>query len=231
MTSGRLPTLRLADELFLAAHDHDATRMRPRLLPVVLDIGLAGALLAELMLENRVGQTESHVLVANPRAVRGLHQAAGVAGSVTDEFLEQVARSPGQPVSAWLSQLRHGATEGVVGRLTSAGVLREARTRRWWGGSALEYQAVAPNQAVGPEARIFGVVGSRAADVTLPTALLAGLSDATGLRDKLPVWDLPAAEVKARMARLRNRLPAPLSGLLADVETAVGAAMLSTGHH
>lgn len=231
MTSGRLPDLRMADELFLAAHDHDATRMRPRLLPVVLSTGLAGALLAELMLENRIGQAEGYVLAANPRAVRGRHRAIHEPGSVTDEFLEEIARHPGQPVSAWLSQLRHSATDGVVDRLFAAGILREVKTRRWWGGSAVEYQAVNQNQAMGPEARIFGVASSRARDTSLPTALLAGLTDATGLRDKLPVWDLPAAEVKARMSRLRDSLPAPLRSLLADVETAVGAAMLSTGHH
>jgi hypothetical protein len=231
MTSGRLPTLRLADELYLAAHDHDAARMRPRLLSVVLSIGLAGALLAELMLENRVGQAEGYILAANPRAVRGRHRAVPEPGSVTDEFLEQIAGHPGQPVSAWLSHLRHTATEGVVDRLCVTGVLREVKARRWWGGTGVEYQAVNPNQALGPEARIFGVASSRAADTSLPAALLAGLSDATGLRDKLPVWDLPAAEVKVLMSRLRDKLPAPLRGLLADVETAVGAAMLSTGHH
>lgn len=231
MTSGRLPSLRLADELFLAAHDHDAARMRPRLLPVVLSIGLSGALLAELMLENRIGQPEGYVLAANPRAVGGPHRTVRGPGSVADEILDQIAAHPGQPVSGWLSNLRHTATEGVVDRLFAEGVLREVKTRRWWGGTGVEYQAVNLNQALGPEARIFGVANSRGADISLSSALLAGLCDATGLRDKLPVWDLPAAEVRTRMSRLRDRLPAPLRGLLADVETSVGAAMLSTGHH
>jgi Golgi phosphoprotein 3 (GPP34) len=235
MTSGRLPELRLADEFFLAAHDHEATRMRPRLLPLVLSIGLAGALLAELMMESRIGQSDGYLLNANPRVVGGgRHRAPnghGGPGSVTDEIVEQIAGHPGQPISAWLGQLRHIATDGVLDRLVGEGVLGEVKVRRWWGGSGVEYQAVDPNQAMGPEARIFGVVSDRVSDTSLGAVLLAGLTDATGLRDKLPVWELSGAEVRSRMSRIRGTLPAPLHSLLADVETSVGAALLSTGHH
>nr|CEL23009.1 hypothetical protein [Kibdelosporangium sp. MJ126-NF4] len=205
--------------------------MGPRLLPVVLSIGLAGALLAELMLDNRLGQVEGYILAANPRALRGRHRSVGVSDSVSEEFLEQIADHPGQSVSAWLSQLRHSSTEGVTERLRAAGVLRQVVLRRWWGGVAVEYQAVDPDQALRPEARILGVASRRTSDTSLPAAVLVGLSDATGLRDKLPVWGQSSAEVKVRMSRLRDTLPAPLRGLLADVETTVGAAMLSTGHH
>lgn len=232
MTSGRLPELRLADEFFLAAHDHEATRMRPRLLPVVLSLGLTGALLAELMLEGRIGQSDGYLLAANPRAGRaGRQRAVHAPGSITDEIAEQIAVHPGQPVSAWLGQLRHFATDGVLDRLLADGVLREVKVRRWWGASAVEFQAVDPNQAMGPEARIFGVASKRVPDNSLGAVLLAGLADATGLRDKLPVWELSAAEVRSRLSRLRGALPAPLHTLLADVETSVGAALLSTGHH
>lgn len=236
MTSGRLPELRLADEFFLAAHDHEATRMRPRLLPVVLSIGLTGALLAELMLEGRIGQSDGYLLGANPRVVRaGRHRSGRPGphgpGSVTDQFAEQIAGHPGQPVSAWIGQLRHSATDGVLDRLFADDVLREVKVRRWWGASVVEYQAVDPNRAMGPEARIFGVVSNRVADTSLGAVLLAGLADATGLREKLPVWELSAAEVRTRLSRLRGALPAPLHSLLADVETSVGAALLSTGHH
>ncbi|MCT2583913.1 GOLPH3/VPS74 family protein [Actinophytocola gossypii] len=233
MASSQLPGLRLADEFFLAAHDHEATRMRPRLQPVVLSLGLTGALLTELMLDGRVGQTDDYILAANLRAARtGRHRADGHGSDeISEQITERIARHPGQPVSAWLSELRHDVTDGVVARLFAAGLLREVRARRWWGGSSMEYHAVDPNRAMGPEARIFGLMRNRGADTSLNAVLLAGLVDATGLREKLPAWDLPATEVRTMMSRLRAGLPAPLHHLLADVETSVGAALLSTGHH
>jgi hypothetical protein len=233
MTSARPPELRLADEFFLAAHDHEASRMRPRLLPVVLSLGLSGALLAELIMESRIGQLDGYILAANRAALNsGRHRASRDGDSVTERIMHEITNQPGEPVSVWLGQVRHYATDGVLDRLFAAGLLREAKGRRWWGGATTEYQTVDPNLAMGPEARVFGLVsGARRNNSNLGAVILAGLTDATGLRAKMPVWDLSAAEVRSRMGQLRSGLPVPLRGLLADLETSVGAALLSSGHH
>jgi hypothetical protein len=233
MSTARLPQLRLADEFFLAAHDHEGARMRPRLLPAVLGLGLSGALLAELMMSGRIGQLDGYILPAGRDGVRaGRHRAGGGEDPVTDRIVRQIATTPGQSVSAWLGQLQHEVTDGVRERLLDANLLRPTSARRWWGGTTVEYKATNQNLAMSPEAQVFGVVSNdQRTDISLQAAMLAGLTDATGLRAKFPVWEPGMVEVRQRMADLRYALPAPLSSLLGNLEAAVGAVMLSTGHH
>ncbi len=207
--------------------------MRPRLLPAVLDLGLAGALLGELIMMNRLGQLDGYLLAAvRPPERSGRPYGEREGDTITDQVLDLIAGKPAQPVSVWLGQIRHLAADGVRDRLVDAGVLSEVTGRKWWGGAMVEYRALDPNQAMGPEAGVFGLVSShRPLDTNLQAVTLAGLVDVTGLRTKMPAWDMGASEVHHRMVALRSGLPAPLRGLLADLETAVGAALLSSGHH
>jgi len=206
--------------------------MRPRLLPAVLGLGLSGALLAELMMTGQIGQLDGYILPADRNGVRVGRQPGRGGDPVTDRIVHRIATSPGQSVSVWLGQLQHSVTDGVRERLVDLDVLRPTSARRWWGGSTMEYRAADANQAMLPEAEVFSAVGSdRRTDITLQVAMLVGLTDATGLRGKMPVWEPGPMEVRQRMADLRYALPAPLSSLLSDLEAAVGAVMLSTGHH
>lgn len=233
MNTARGWQLRLADEFFLAAHIPDTTHMRPRLPPVVLNLGLAGALLAELIMANRIAQLEGYLVAVNP-AARGAggHQAGHDGDAVTERIMQRIATQTGQPASVWLEKLRDPAADGVRNRLVVAGILHASRSRSWWGGTAKHYEAADPNIVMVSEARVFRVV-TRApqAPVTLGEATLAGLADATGLRDKISGWDRSATQIRNRMAELRSGLPAQFRELLADLERVVGAALLSTGHH
>jgi Golgi phosphoprotein 3 (GPP34) len=231
MSRARLPQLRLADEFFLAAHDHEAARMRPRLLPAVLGLGISGALLAELMMTGRIGQLDGYILPAGQDVRVGRHRGGGD-DPVTDRIVYLISNTPGQSVSVWLGQLQHSVTDGVRERLVDVDLLQVTNARRWWGGTTVEYRATDQNIAMGPEAQVFGVVSNdRRTDISLQAAMLVGLTDATGLRAKMPVWEGTPMEVRQRMADLRYALPQPLSALLTDLEAAVGAVMLSTGHH
>lgn len=206
--------------------------MRPRLLPAVLGLGLSGALLAELMMSGQIGQLDGYLLATEHNGVRVGRHRAMTGDPVTDQIVYRITTSAGQPVSVWLGHLQHSVTDGVRERLVGARVLHVCNARRWWGGSTVEYRATNANQAMLPEAEVFSAVGSdRRTDITLQVAMLVGLTDATGLRAKMPVWEPGPMEVRHRMADMRFALPAPLSSLLTDLEAAIGAVMLSTGHH
>lgn len=231
MDGSRGHGLQLADEFFLVAHDQEAERMRPRMQPVALGIGLASALLAELMLAGIVGQRDGYILGAS-RVRLPPGAASDARNRVSIEVVERIASSPGQPMQYWISELRHLSTDGVRDRLINEGVLREAKGRRWWGGSSVAYQAVDENLALAPEVRLYGLLGDhRSVELDLPAAVLVGLVEATGLLGKISLWDGSAGSARDHAAALRAELPEPLRGLLSHTETSVGAALLSSRHH
>jgi Golgi phosphoprotein 3 GPP34 len=227
----RDPVLRLADEFFLLAHDQEGTRMRPRLLPTVLGLGTASALVAELMLAGLVGELDGYLMAA--RRVRSARAPDGEPHEVMTRVVELIGSGSRQSVQQWLGELRHFAAEGVRDRLLDSGVLTEARVRRWWGGSGVDVQAVDQNLALAPEVRLYSLFGDHHGrpEADLRMAVLAGLADATGLIGKIRLWDTSAAAARNRAASVRADLPEPLSGLLAHTEIVVGVATLSSRHH
>src|SRR5262249_12021636 len=108
-------TRSIADELFLLAHD-DVTG-KPRLHPRVTGIGLAGALLAELLLPGLLG-IRAGILLPFTDVTPGdslLRQA----------FAPIQVERPAKPIRPWLDALAGVAANGVPERLAQAGVLVE----------------------------------------------------------------------------------------------------------
>ena len=104
----------VADDLYLLAHD-DRTG-RPLLPPRPLGTGLAGALLAELMLARLIGLRLRHRGRDRPDV-----PPAAVQGHV---LLKLIADEPGPlPVRAWLGFLGRTAARDVALRLEQAGYL------------------------------------------------------------------------------------------------------------
>ena len=118
LNAGLRGTGLVADDLYLIAHD-DRTG-KPQLQPRALGIGLAGALLAELMLADCIGlRRDSAVVIGTdvPRETVMRHA-----------LLKQVADEPGpQPVQAWLRFLARTAARDVALRLEQAGYLAARR--------------------------------------------------------------------------------------------------------
>jgi len=103
----------LADDLYLMAHDERTGRLV--LSARAAGLGLAGALLAELVLAGCVGIAGGQVAVTGT-GPPGDGLAAGVLGVLASE-------RPPRPVADWLAFLARTAPADVAGRLEQAGYL------------------------------------------------------------------------------------------------------------
>ncbi len=170
----------VADDLWLLGHDDRSGK--PQLQPRALGIGLAGALLAELMLAGWIGlRPDSAVMIGSdvpPVAVQ------------RHVLLKQVADEPGpQPVQAWLRFLARGAARDVAVRLEQAGYLQRARS--WVPGRRGRWVPVNPDWAFAPMLRVRSALDP-ARPVTPHAAALAGLAVACGLGFRLDQYQAQA---------------------------------------
>lgn len=166
--SGLNGTGLIADDLYLLSHD-DRTG-RPRLRQRPLSIGLAGALLTELMLGDSIGLDRGGVLVPRRRRPAddlGRRVQAQIAAGGTP-----------RPARDWLLYLARGATKDVAGRLEQAGYLEHVRSTI--PGLSDRWVPVDTNWAFAPVIRVRSALDpSRPLDPR--HAVLAGLAWASGL--------------------------------------------------
>lgn len=201
----------LTDELFLVAHDD--TTGRPRLHARAVELGLAGGLLAELVLYGRVVVHGGRLTVVDRRPPDD-----PLAHTILDQL---IAEPHYRGVRIWLAFLAGQSVDSVGQRLERAG--RVTRTRRRWG-RATRYVPVDISAAAWPahRLRLFLVRGE---PLSLPDTLLAGLVSATGLTSQV-LWDAPPSSHQ-HLAGLVAALPPPLRDLIGHLEAAVGDAVLS----
>ncbi|GAB3874694.1 hypothetical protein GCM10029964_017120 [Kibdelosporangium lantanae] len=218
--------LRLADDFFLVAHNHDADTIVPRLHGTGIDLGLAGALLAELVLDRRVEITEGQVVVFDPTPP-GDQLAASL--------LRDIVMEPPHTIRVWLEYVSHDARDKVGSRLHVAGWLAQVRQRKWWGGPAVQYRAVNAERALIPEVRLHDLLARQQVDLggvrisqnhrLMQDVTLAAIADATGLLSAL-LWYHGPHRARSQLDELRKALPAPLLELARQTEAAVGDAVL-----
>ena len=133
----------LADEFFFLALD-DRTG-RPRLSPKVLGLGMAGALLGELLLEDRITIEGDRLRVLSLRPP---------ADALTHTTLDRlVAETTPHPVRTWLVFLARTAVEQVAERLWRGGHIQREQTRRLWRTETI-YPPTDVNIAYMPTARL-----------------------------------------------------------------------------
>lgn len=204
----------LGDQFFFVALD-DRTG-RPRLSEKVLGLGLAGALLGELLLEARISVAGQRVQVTDRRP-----PADALAHTVLDHLL---AEPHGHPVRTWLAFLARTSREKVAERLWRAGDIRREQSRRMWR-THTRYPPTDVNTAHGPTARLADAL-DRGRPLTWPETALAGLVVATGLDGHV----LFTSDTTAR-AQLRHTvsqlLPPDLHELVWHLHAAVGDAVLT----
>lgn len=210
--TGLSGTGRLGDDLYLLAH-HEQTG-KPHLQPRALGAGLAGGLLAELMLSGSIRVWRGTVMPAAgiPPAD---HLARSVLGLVAGER-EHL------PVRDWLLFLARTAAGDVASRLAADGYLTRAGGRRPW--CSGRWVPVDPDSAFAPLVRVKSAL--RAAG-PLPTqnAALGGLATACGLGHQLALYLPPSAG--RRLQEAVGDLHPWLRELIAQTEATVGAAVLS----
>lgn len=209
--TGLRGTGRLADDLYLLAH-HETTG-KPRLQSRAAGRGLAGALLAELILAGRI------------RCWRGLIIPAG-AGPAADDLGGRLlglvtSEREHRPPRDWLLYLAPSATGDVAARLAHAGYLSPAPGRRF--GHGARWVPVDPDTAFAPLVRVTSALRTPGLDVQ-PTAL-AALAAASGLSHHLAMY-LPA-HADRRLAEAAGHLAPGLRDLIAQTQAAVDSALLA----
>lgn len=201
----------LSDDLFLIAHDD--TTGRPRLHARAVELGLAGALLAELVLYGRVTVHDGRLVVVDRRP-----PGDPLAHTVLDQLISEPQY---RAVRIWLAFLAGQAVDAVGQRLERAG--RVTRVNRRWHRST-RYVPVDMSSAAWPGHRLRLFL-TRGEPLSLTDALLAGLVSATGLTSQV-LWDAPASSHQY-LANLVASLPPALRELTGQLEAAVGDAVLS----
>ena len=221
--------LDLADNFYFLAHDHVSGV--PRLHARAVELGLAGCLLAELLLSGWATVDDGLLSAVDCRpaapvdvgASRGRPEQAGLVRGVWD----QVVREPWRhPLRTWLTVVGQDASRQVAGRLADGGHLRVGRSRRFRGGRG---EPTNWNTAGWPAARLRGWLEHRQPFPVRDVVLLA-LAEATGLRTVVSA-DL---DQRARdyhewlLNNLAHQLP-HIAELAGHTAAAVGAAVLVRG--
>jgi hypothetical protein len=210
--AGLSGTGRLADDLYLMAH-HELTG-KPHLQPRAVGLGLAGALLAELMLLGTICIRPDGVMVTD-----GTPPGDGLARSVLGLVLSEHER---HAVQRWLLFLARTAAADVGGRLEQSGYLTRVAT--WRFGRGERWVPVDADSAFAPLVRVKSVLSS-SQPVTVQSAALAGLAAACGLGHQLSLYLPPNA--RRRLDEAVGQLDPGLRDLIAQTRAAVDSAVLS----
>ncbi|NUW32462.1 GPP34 family phosphoprotein [Nonomuraea sp. SMC257] len=206
----------LADDFFLVAWDTTGTG-KPRLYLQGLTLGLAGALIGELVLENRLTVSGTRLQLLDHLPLRE---------RVADATLADIANSPQHTdVRTWLAYLAQRSLDDVTGRLLAIGLL-ECVTPKLLKHKQNRYFATEFGPAVWPSTRLrLSLV--RRQPLNPYDMLLAALVDACGMTDT--VVEDPAHRPTAHryLAAVLAAMPQPLSDLSRHVSAAVGDAVLT----
>jgi hypothetical protein len=205
-------TGRLADDLYLLAH-HEITG-KPHLQPRAAGLGLAGALLAELMLSGKIYLRPDRIMVAD-RSPPGDGLARSVLGLLVSEPEQHVPRD-------WLLFLARTAAEDVALRLEQSGYLTRISSRRPWRGQ--RWIPVDADCAFAPFLRAKSALDS-SKPITAQNAAFAGLAAACGLGRQMALYLPPKAH--HRLQEAAQQLHPSLRDLITQTQAAVDSALLS----
>jgi Golgi phosphoprotein 3 (GPP34) len=207
-------TGRIADELYLLAHD-DVTG-KPLLQSRALGLGLAGALLAELVLEGKILIRPGEVVVAGFAACQD-ELTQRVMDLVLSEF-------EGHPLRDWLAFFAVTARQKVARRLEASGYLTQVSSR--WPRRPGRWVPVDSDSAFAPMIRVRAVLEpTRTRTATASDALLAGLAAACGLGPRILPYGPPDA--LHRLEAAVRQLHPDLRELISHTQAAVDSALLT----
>lgn len=215
-------TGRVADDLYLIAH-HEVSG-RPYLSPRAAGIGLAGALLAELLAAQPPAVTleRGHVLPLYRKNGTPVARYARPEDPVTGHVLDLVvAESPPRPVRDWLLFLGKTSAAQIAGRLERSGYLTRPGSRiPWRTGRPVPRDG---NWSVCALLRARAALDPARTPAPYP-ALLTGLAVACGLGFRFANLSDAPVRGTGEVARV---LPRPLQELLAGVQVAADATVLA----
>jgi hypothetical protein len=209
------PPNRLADDYFLISLDDRSGRAR--LATSVRSLGLASALVGELVLEGYLMVADSELF-----PLTGQLPPEPLSAEVMKVVL---ARQNERDLGVWLTFLAAEAVTDVGDRLARDGTVVR-RQRRRIGGTRIEYLPPDLSAAAWPGIRLGNLLAS-GEPVQLSDVLLTGIVEATGLLGHV-LWDGDVHRPGyAHVERLLPQLPAPITALLTRTRVAVGDVLLT----
>jgi Golgi phosphoprotein 3 (GPP34) len=203
----------LADDFYFVAHDD--TNGKPRLHPRATGLGLAAALLCELVLCGRINVAGGTISIIDRHPPED-----ALAHTVLDQLLGERQHNA---TATWLAFLSRDAADLVSQRMTRAGHLSRSESR----GLLRTTVRLVPTDrsaAAWPEARLRRLV-TRGEQLTAPDAVLAGLVEAADLTRHV-LWDGDARSFQY-LTWVITSLPPALRELVTQTHAAVGNAVLS----
>jgi hypothetical protein len=211
MSAGLGGTGLVADDLYLMGH-HEVSG-KPYVQPRALGTGLAGALLAELMLGGSISLRHDGAVVP-ARILPG--------DELARQVLDQIAgEHEPYPVRDWLLYLARTAAEDVARRLERSGYVRRSGGRGWRHRG--RWVPVDADWAFSPLLRARSALDP-ARPCTAGQAALTGLADACGLSFRLAQYASPADRSPQEAV---GQLDPGLRELIAQTQAAIGSAVLA----
>ncbi|NUP77491.1 MAG: GPP34 family phosphoprotein [Nonomuraea sp.] len=206
----------LADDFFFVSWDTTGSG-KPRLHVQGVALGLAGALIAELVLERRITVEGVRLRIADRRQVQD---------EVTGKVLTEIDNSPQHTdVRTWLAYLAQRSVTEVTGRLMRTGLL-ERESPKLLKRKQFRYFCHDFNRAMWPAARLrLALV--RWQPLTPHDMALAALADACDLTDVVVEDPADRRGAHQYLTTLLAAMPQPLSDLSRQVGAAVGDAVLT----
>src|SRR5918999_4558319 len=205
-------TVRLADEFFLIAWD-TAGSGTPLLHTQATSLGLAGALLGELVLTQHVDVRGGAVRVFDPRRPAD--------DALTQSVINEMNNAPEHSdVRTWLAYLARHSVAAVATRLIDAGMVRRKETRMLWH-KKVQYLATDYARGAWPAVRVERMLVNGHLMAPSDMALVA-LIEATGLLDAILIERRDRAAARRYLGTLIATVPYALRDLVGHVQAAVG---------
>jgi len=206
----------LADQFFLIAHE-DRTG-RSRLHPRATGIGLAAALLGELILEGRLG------IIGGDLELESNHPPRD---ALTHSILDLIIAQPQhRDVRTWLAYLSQDAAVRVGERLERSGAVESVTKRRMLSTQTfyMPNNEIQRNAAAWAPARLANIL-VRGLDLSVTDRMLAGLVAATGLTRHV-LWDFEVHRQAFNvLPSAVASLPEDLRQLIEHTESSVGSVL------
>jgi Golgi phosphoprotein 3 (GPP34) len=209
-----MQNFRIADDFFLINHDH--RNGKPLVRRDLLGAGLVAALLAELIIDDRLAMDDGRVTVLD----RHHHDDHATDFMVTSIAAQQAS----YPVRTWTDNLDDTAYELTARRLIECGTVHRVRPWRLLGPRRDLFPA-ATRTSVESLLRLNAVIRNPAgADIPRATSVVL---IATAGANHLLASHLDRERLQTGVGQLMKRLSADLKELVAGFEAAVTARLLT----
>ena len=188
-----MTSVALADELLLLAYNDETGRCTVPL--IALDLGMAAAVLIDLVLHGRVEVVDAAIV---PKDLNPTGHP------VIDEVLSRIGAEPPQPAAFWLQRLRHNLRRHVLDGLVAQGVVRDQDDTGWDVLRVHHYPAVEPTLEREARRRLTAALaGDSAPDER--TAALAALLVAARMEATLGLTGDDVARAHQRLEEIAEQ--------------------------